>query len=120
MNVTLKEVYESAQALFSLTNVKMSGKTAYRVARNLRKVAPIFDDIERKRIALVKEYAPEPDEKGNVSVPADKTEEFTAKFQEMLKSEVEVDIQPLTEALLDGVEVSPSTLLQLGIFLVKE
>lgn len=117
MKFKLGELYNVTRGLNELMAIKMPAKAAYRVAKIVRVVNPELTEIEKQRVELVKKHGVA-DDKGNINVPEDKLPVFTAEFQELLGQEVELDIQPVTEDLLEGVTIAPNLLMALSKFIV--
>ncbi len=113
MKLTLKEIRDAQQGLTQLSQINMPSKSAYRVARVIRKIKPEVEDIENKRIELAKKHGAT----SKASVPEENVEAFGKEFDEFLTSEVEVDVQPITEELLDGLNLQPSALVNLEKFI---
>lgn len=118
MKITLREIYIPIikQELSILSNTDVSMKAAYKVAKLINKITPEFNLIEKFRVDLVNKYGVS-DDKGNINVPSEKLEEFGKEFNDFLNTEIELDIEPLSEDLFDKGIIKTSILLDLGKFI---
>jgi hypothetical protein len=119
MKLTAQHIYDATIALTQIINGKraMPLKGKFAIARLHMKLEPEFLVIARQRDALVRSYGAE-------SVPPEAIEDFNAKWGEISKTEIEVDVSPIPFAILDlGDEVDggieAGELWALGV-LVKE
>jgi len=96
MKVTYNEVLSANGAIQNLMKngaASVAPLAALRLARAARVIGQEVEAFEAGRIALIKQYAPEPDAEGNQRVPPERTAEFTAALAKLTKESVEVDIQ---------------------------
>lgn len=115
----LKEVRQGEGAVVRLLNSKLNSKAAYRLAKILRTIKGELQIIEDRRQALVKEFGKE--EKMNVfTVLPENTDAYYKAFEDFLETEAEIPVQPITLAMLEGVELTPGDLIDLGQFFSEE
>jgi len=102
----------------------LPGKVRYGLAKSMRAIRPVLEDIEQCRVKLIQKHATR-DENGKptmkdgafrMSDPA----AFTTEFQELMDVENDIDIHQVEagEALIDAPGITPrhiETLLALGI-----
>ena len=87
-------------ALTSLSQMNnLPGGTSFRIARLISKLTPEYKIFNEKRVALFQKFGePDPNQEGNMRIPADRMDAFNAEFTPILE-EVAVEIptwKPLT------------------------
>lgn len=115
-------LFNSQEALSELSALPLPTRTAYHVARAIRKFQDEFRVFDEKRIALVVKHSEKAaDGQTHQVVSPDKMAEFVKEFNDMSGLEIEVsDVNPLSIADLgDSAKLKPSTLMQLDWF-IKE
>ena len=118
MKLTNAEIYNSKGAFEKLLSVKLPIKTCYKLLEIVAKVNPMLELIEAARSKLVETYGqPDPKRKGLVRVTPDCPgyPEFLVEFGELMKVEVDLDLEPVY--LPDTVEIESSVLMSLGNFI---
>lgn len=106
-------------------------KGAYRMSRMLQKLLPEFRLLEQRRDTLIESFdfkaVPDgagPDAQPVPTVPADKVHEFLTAWNEVLKDEIELELEPIPLAYLGPADaespVSAAEMLQLGELLVDD
>lgn len=120
MQLTGQQVFDATQVLWRIMNEKraLPQKGAYRVARMHSKLAPEFDLLNAQRTAMIIAYGykrpmlrgvrlteaeleglKDHADGGEVfmqdAVPDDKMEEFSAKWDELAKMELKIEVQPI-------------------------
>lgn len=113
MKLTLKQIKEIEIGLAVLSKTKMNDKAAYRVARCIRKLTPELEDIEKKRMELIKKH--------NITVETKNTdpviELFTKDFNDLLTIEIDVDVHKITFEDIAGLSIEPYVLVSLDAIL---
>ena len=102
----------------------LPGRVRYGLAKSMRAIRLVLEDIEQCRIKLIQKHAI-PDEEGKPTVKDGQFQmgdpaKFKAEFQELLEVENDIDIHQVEadDALIDAPGVTPrhlETLLALGI-----
>jgi|TARA_R110000851_G_scaffold230898_1_gene383671 hypothetical protein len=70
--------------------------SAVKLAKNVTEINEVFKLFSEKRMALFTKYgAPDEDNEGSIVVLEENKEEFQSKFNELLSSEIEIDIKKL-------------------------
>jgi len=94
MKATLKEIWSCQRALGKLAKVSpIPIKTSYWVANRTKKLMKEIEEVEAKRLELVKKYGEEESGTKQVSVSEENMQKFSDEFNELLSTEIEVDIQ---------------------------
>ena len=133
MKVTNTELLRAVPALRELIQIHLPVRASFKLARLVREVEQVANDIERARAALVErygerdaagEFTPVVDSGGDVvegRVNLTDPESFARELNELLGTAVELRAEAiLLEELGETAEVSPATLLALGALLVGE
>ena len=121
-------------ALQVIGQEKLPVKVSYALAKLGRKLNEHFAILEQVKNDLVKKYG-EPDGKGQHNIqqfvvtevekdgvkgkeigPNPKWEEFTADFKELMEQDVEVELTEKIVLPVDGLSVTPATLMALDAF----
>ncbi len=94
MKATLKEIWASQRALGKLTKVvPLPIKTSYGVGVRTKKLLTEIEEVEAKRLELVKKYGEAQSGTEQISVSEENMKKFTDEFNELLATEIEIDIQ---------------------------
>ena len=94
MKVTLKDIWSSQRSLSKLAKIQpLPIKTSYWVGVRTKKIMKEIEAIEEKRLELVKKYGESESGTTQVSVSQDNMEKFTGEFNDLLNTEIELDIQ---------------------------
>lgn len=98
MQLTFKEIVESRQALQALLSLSPAptGRVAYAIARNARKINAALSDFAAAEKAIADEYAEDEGEARHV--PEERQDAYVAEREELLAQTVDVDIRVITEA----------------------
>ena len=108
MKVTLRDIWVATQTfnkVFSYSSFE--GKTAYAMARRSRVITQQSEDIDKARLAFIREFA-QMDDKGEM-VTIDNQVQFTSKsgfedkFNAFLADEVELDLWPIKYPEIEGM-----------------
>lgn len=96
-------------------------KLAYRLKRISDSLFSVFKDLDRKRIALVKEYGVEDKQKKTITVAKDKLEIFNKALDIILDSTVKVDIDliPFDMLRFSGIDINLIELASIERFIDK-
>jgi hypothetical protein len=107
MEIELRELVSSKQALDELLAINMKAKLAYRVGRNARKVQQALKPFEDAQNELYKRYG-DMQPNGSYMVRPEEIEKFYDEREELLDETVDVDIRPFSFAEFDdNKEIRP-------------
>lgn len=130
MKLTADRVLAALPLIDTIISEKrpLTVKGAYRVARLHAKLLPEFRLLEERRAELIKGYGHETVPEGSTdpvpTVPADKVGEFMSQWIEVLREELEIDVQPLPLSTLGPATaespVSAAEMLTLGELLFDD
>lgn len=91
MKLKVGQLLAAYEAFGRLSKEKLPPKGGYWVARMVKKLEPEAAAAEERRVALIKEVGVA-DEKGGVSVPQEKLQEFVEKWSPILKEEIDLEL----------------------------
>ena len=124
INVTLKNIVESADIMRELSQKSLKGRVAFRVARLLRELEKEFTLFNEKRVDLIKEYGEKDengelktDDKGNVNLAQDKLNEFYKRMEDLLATEVEINAEKIDINDLGDIDFTPSQIINIEPFI---
>jgi hypothetical protein len=103
MKTTLKDIWLSQRVLGKLSKVTpLPIKTSYWLGIRTKKLMKEIEEIESKRLELVRKYGVLESGTKNMSVPEDRMNEFVKEFNDLLATEVELDIQKFNISDFEG------------------
>jgi hypothetical protein len=114
MRVTYNEILAAQRAILTLIRngaATVAPLAALRLARAARIVDQEAQAFEIARLTLVRQYAPEPDDQGDHTVPPPRMREFSDELAVLLKESVEVDVQLLDLADFGNCQISLTSLI---------
>lgn len=112
MKISYQTILSVAPALKELSQVKMPGSVALRVARALKLFSAEFQTYQDTRVSLAQTLGKlSPD--GTSYTFEDQGFEFNLQLTQMLSEEVEMTVPSIDEAELAGIEITPEYLLPL-------
>lgn len=102
--------------LQKFASIEMPLPAAWNILKVIRTLEKVNDYIEKERVELVIKYGQPDTENGNEEaylIPDENVGDFNREINELLDSEVEVDIQPIDTASLGDIKVTVRELLLL-------
>ena len=119
MKITNAELFNVKKPLSDLTNQKLPWKTSLAVLKLVQKLNEHLIPAETVKDSLIKQYAPEPEDKksGQISIKPgdDNFPKFAEELGELMKQEVEVVVDKIS--LPDTLEIEPAVLMALEKFI---
>lgn len=129
METTLGACLDAEASLLQLATIAWPVKTAYHIAKLIRLVRDRTKAFEAQRVTVVKDLgAPRPPnevEKARgltedvIEVAPDKMQAYFTQYTELRAQATTIEWAPLTLAELEGPQIMPATLLDLGPFLAE-
>jgi hypothetical protein len=125
MEMKSYKIIELYRALEKLMKNDVELRTAVALARNFEAVSTPAKIIDQKQQDLMKEYAKK-DENGEViqgengSVTIESPTEYFAKLQNILETDIDVELKPIKIDALKGIKISGSDILALDPVLEDE
>jgi len=124
INVKISELLDSTETLQKLAKKDFKAKLAWSIARLLKAAEKEIQEFNETRMNLIKKYGEKnengelvTDDKGNCKIDSDSMNEFTNELNELLKTEVEINANPIDIALLEDINFTPSDMVILEPFI---
>lgn len=115
INITLRELDLATPALRKISQASVSAKTAFQIAKILGIIDAELKQLDKIRYALFEKYSQHDengkiqlDENDNVVVSKDNVEAFTKEFNELMATEVTLNIDSLDIELISGINLTPT------------
>lgn len=116
MDVTVKQVMSSVEALKSLSNERLPVAAAYSVMRAIRSLEVELVTAQEAADSLMRQYGTRT-ENGQYIIPSEKTEQFKTEYGELMAQELHIDINKIGMSSLSGITISPANLMRLEFLL---
>lgn len=88
MKLTVEELYNLAEGISELSNKELDTKTAFKIARNHRKIADEIKTADELRQKIVEKYKKEDED----SIKKEYRQSFKKEFDELMEQEVEIKL----------------------------
>lgn len=120
MKLRFSQIRVAQMSIPKLLQKELSdAKAAYWIQKNARKLESEIIEIEKDRIKLVKTYGVFDAKANKWDVPDNKRVEFDRKFEELMNTEVDVEIIPISLDSLKDAKLSPMDMSSIE-FMIKE
>ena len=123
IEINLSEIVNAVEPLKTLSNSKIKGRAAYRVAKFLKRVEEEYQLFETTRMNLVQEYCKK-DDKGepiivdnSYSIDQERVAEFNTEINKLLNTTVTIDMDPISMDDLGDIEFTPGDIMLLEKFI---
>lgn len=121
MKIKLGEVTMIQQGLMTLVNQQLPVKLSYKLGKLIKIVDDEVQEIENKRIELVKKYGVKNEEDNTIKVPDDKQDGFMQEYTDLLNLEIDVTFEPISiSELPDDLKITPQQLIYLENVVLKD
>ena len=106
MKLKLYDIVTAEGAIQELGKLKLPAKLGYKVAKNIRHINSELAEYNKMKNSLILEKYGVSDEKGNYQVTKENVPGFVKEVNELLETEVEIEIAPieLDDSILLSVE----------------
>jgi len=121
MKLKLEEAIRAAQSLPTILDREIPAREAFLFARLSAQLSQELKLFEQTRFKLIEKYG-ERDDNGNL-IQEDNhyklkdPEAFGKEYNELLNHEIEIAFDPIDISRLDGINLKPRDLINLGAFL---
>ena len=123
INVKLNDLINSTETLQKLAKKDFKAKLAWTIAKLLKLVENEIQGFNDTRMNLINKYGVKDaegqlitDDKGNCKIEADSLEQFTNELNELLDTEVELNINKIDMNLLEDIDFTPADMVALEPF----
>ena len=100
LNKDILTMYEGLMQLAQNTDVVFPAKVSFAVARNIKAITPIVNDLEMSRLQVLNRYGTRENE-DSFSVPLEKIDECNKELEALANMDIEV---PLVKIKLSDLE----------------
>ena len=119
MKLTVEKLYGIVEGLNTLMDKELPIEAAFSVQRNMKMLANELEASDKLRDKIVKKYASEIKKDGTATIPNENKESFQKEYDELMKHEIGIDIEPIFKTQL-GDSIKPKTIVQLSDILSDE
>lgn len=118
MKLTVDAILLANDSLLKIKDAKIPITTSYKVGKLSGLLKPIVQRFnETKDSLIINEFGEQDSEKPNMyKLKQDKVKEFTEELQKLLDIEEEVIFTPFKVSDFGNLEVEPSVIINLGVF----
>ena len=122
MKIKLGDIVKAQNSYEELMRTKMPPKAAYWLMKAGRVIDREIETFMKTRDRLIKEIGTHDEEKDTYTVPPEKQAEFTEQMDELLEQELDVNIKPLTQEIVEqGIDkISPRVMTDLWFIFDEE
>ena len=126
IEITLNDILNSQQALQKIAKMNMRAKTAFKIARIIRAIEGEIENFNKARQNLLNKYG-EKDNNGNLVVNKDgnytlipdKINDYNNEIQELLITNIQLNIEPIEADELEQLEFTPTFAYQVEKYIKK-
>lgn len=126
IEITLNDILNSQQALQEIAKMNMRAKTAFKIARIIRAIEGEIENFNKARQNLLNKYG-EKDNNGNLVVNKDgnytlipnKINDYNNEIQELLITNIQLNIEPIEADELEQLEFTPTFAYQVEKYIKK-
>ena len=114
MKITLQQLWDAQQeSLGILMNAKQANvKASYWIGKTTKKIIEELKTLNESRNDLVKKHGIEKD--GSFTVPKENVKAFNDEMKDLLKTEIEINIDQLPFEYVETVQLSPVDFINLA------
>ena len=124
IEIKLGEIMNSMDTMQKLANVSFKGKTAFQIARILKKLDEEIKTFNDTRSTLIQKYGVKDengklivDEQGNCKLREDGVVDFNKELNELLNTTIEINANKLDVNSLDEGDFTPADMIALEPFI---
>lgn len=106
IELTNQQILSINQSINDLRESKiiLNIKTSYKLARIKKIIQSFTDTIQQEQMKLYQKYG-ESEEDGKIRIPPEKIKEFTEEFEELMKINNNIEIDPINIDELGDVDI---------------
>ena len=126
VKIPLKEITQNIQLLSDLTTNTMPARTAYKFTKIIKQCVDEVNQYNAARKALIEKYAQRNEENeiiydnNQATVSSDNYTLFQQELNDLLNTEVEINVLPIKLNELDNLDFTPGQLIMLYPFIEEE
>lgn len=124
MNVTLKDIVESQEAMRALSTKPLRGRAAFKVARLLKKLEVELSTFNDTRMRLIENYAKKDEngqfvtnEQNEYQFDKEHADKFVEEVNKLLAEEIQIDANPILISEVEELDFTPAEMAMLEPFM---
>lgn len=124
IEVKLVTIVNGMDVLKKLSESKIRGRTAYKIAKILKKIDEEYNLFNDARIKLIREFAkkdesgePITDDQGNVSISEEEIATFNEEINKLLDTTVSIEMDKIPLDELAEIDFTPSEMIAIESFI---
>lgn len=124
MTITLQNILEAQETMQNLSTKMLRGRTAYQVARLLKRLEAELGTYNDTRLKLIERYAKkkedgtyELNERNEYQFTPENMQAYVGEINNLLQEQIEIDANPLKLDDLLDLEFTPSEMVALEPFI---
>lgn len=111
-----RAIFETVSGLVAR---KWPVKLAYWLSRMVIKLQAEYEASEKARIALAEEFGTKSEDGTQFVFAGDSAAQFTTRLNEVLNTELELDLPQIAVTSFENIEIEPATLIALDKLIVE-
>ena len=127
ITVKLQDIMESQEVMRTLSNKQLRGRTAFKVARLLKKLEAELTTFNETRVKIIEQYAKKDEngefitnEKNEYQFDPEQANKFVEEINKLLSEEIQVDANPILLSEIEDLDFSPAEIVALEPFMEEE
>lgn len=117
-NLSVEEMISAQVAIRSVSKMKFSAKTSFRMALLARAINPYLEEYTKMQNELLDEYG-KPDNEGHILISPENRPAFESKLNEIKKTVHAVIVPTFTLAEFDNVDMTPEFYINMSTLIVE-
>lgn len=124
IELTVKEILESTDALNELIKQPLNGRTSFAVARMAKQIEKEYNLVQTTRKEIIERYCRKDengqvivDEKGNSAIPPEDIEDFNKEINDLLETKITLTADKINIDELMNVTIAPEKMIYLMAFI---
>ena len=115
IKVELQNLLDSMPIFQELISQKLAARTAFKVNKIVKAINKEYELFDETRRTIIEKYGDrdengeiKSDENGNLQIKKDQTDEFVHELQELLTTEIELNVSPLFIEEIEDATFTPA------------
>lgn len=124
IKVTVQQIIESQEAMRNLLDKQLKGRTAFQVARLIKKLENEISSYNDTRVKLIERYAMKNDDgtfvindKNEYQFTQENMNGFVQEMNKILTEDIEIDVNPIKLEELDNIDFTVMEMTMLEPFI---
>lgn len=124
IKVTVQQIIESQEAMRNLLDKQLKGRTAFQVARLIKKLENEISSYNDTRVKLIERYAMKNDDgtfvindKNEYQFTQENMNGFVQEMNKILAEDIEIDVNPIKLEELDNINFTVMEMTMLEPFI---